>query len=340
MRKLQRTGGSTFTVSLPKEWVSELKLGPGDPVYIRQMDDASLLITSRPGQGGAGEETTIRVSPDDGPHKIARRLVSFYLIGYSTIRIAAERGKISPAQRRTIREFVKNKLVGAEMVVDLPEEIVVRVLIRYPDFSVKDAVRRMAMVSSSMVRDALRAVRELDRELAVGVVEMDDEVDRFGMYVIRQLKAAVEDRRLVREIGLSRPRDCLGYRLIVKSVERIGDHAVAIAKNLKNISRPVDRSLMHEIDRMGGFALETFGAAIESLFAGDGSSAEKILSAAEGIERTEQKIVLAITSTSSGAEHAALRLILESLRRVVEYSCDIAEVVLNLVAEEGLIRRG
>ena len=63
----------------------------------------------------------------------------------------------------------------------------------------------------------------LDRKMVQEVIAMDDEVDRFSLYTIRQLKAAVEDDNIIKEIGLKTRRDCLGYRLITKSVERTAD---------------------------------------------------------------------------------------------------------------------
>lgn len=86
-----------------------------------------------------------------------------------------------------------------------------------------------------MHSDVLRVLRESDEKLAQDVIALDDEVDRFSLYVIRQLKMAVQNERILREIGLSNPRDCLGYRIIVKFVERIADHATYIGESVTYI---------------------------------------------------------------------------------------------------------
>ena len=44
-RKLQVTGGSTFIVSLPKEWVRTNKLAQGDPVGIETMQSGQIQIS-------------------------------------------------------------------------------------------------------------------------------------------------------------------------------------------------------------------------------------------------------------------------------------------------------
>ncbi len=54
------------------------------------------------------------------------------------------------------------------------------------------------------------------------------------------MHAAVSNRVIIEEIGLSNTRDCLGYRLIVKSIERSADHAARIAKVLPTLTKPLD----------------------------------------------------------------------------------------------------
>lgn len=71
---------------------------------------------------------------------------------------------------------------------------------------------------------------DLNEELAKEVTQLDDEVDRFGFYIVRQLKAAVENEAVLKSIGLSSPRACLDYRVIVKFVERIAENTLLLGK--------------------------------------------------------------------------------------------------------------
>lgn len=335
IRKIQLTGRSTYIVSLPKWWVSEMKLKAGDPVNIYVQEDMSLLITAGKTSPRAeiGSETTLKISPDENPDKIIRRIVSLYLIGYNTIRIISEQGRISNLQSESIKNFIRKKLVGTEVVMDLPNEMVVKVILSYPELSVRDAVRRMALITKSMIEDSIANLKERDPELAKSVISRDDDVDRFSMYIIRQLKSAIVDRKVMSDIGLRGPRDCLGYRLIVKSVERIADHAVMISKNSMRLKSRVEDSLMKRLLEIKNLSLEAFEKAMESLFKEDPDLSEKVIESREIIVKTEDEIAeLVIKKPYENA--VIIRLIAESLRRISEYSCDIAEVVLNLTAEK------
>jgi len=160
-------------------------------------------------------------------------------------------------------------------------------------------------------------------------------VDRFNFYIIRQLKAAVGDERIVREIGLTKPRDCLGYRLIAKSIERIADHAVGIARNVLRIKSPLDEDICVGFREFSTFAIAGFDDAVKSLFAKDYSLADDVIERKRRIETMEREEIREILAAELDAESiSSLRLIVDSLRRTIEYASDIAEVVLNLTILE------
>jgi phosphate uptake regulator len=57
-----------------------------------------------------------------------------------------------------------------------------------------------------MHRDAMLAVRELNYDLAKEVIKSDDEVDRFSLYILRNLGMAMQNGRMLREMGLENPQ--------------------------------------------------------------------------------------------------------------------------------------
>ena len=221
-------------------------------------------------------------------------------------------------------------LVGTEILADSPSEIIMKVLLSYPDLSIQSALRRMCIIASSMHKDAMKALKELDRDLAHEVISMDDEVDRFNLYIIRQLKAAVEDESIIRDIGLATRRDCLGYRLITKSVERAADHAVEIAENTLSLKEPIETELYEKIESMSKSAVSIFNESIESLFKEEFDAANRIVQKAKMVALQKQDLIRSIIKRSQFSEISSLSLIIESVTRTVQYASDIAEIVLNL----------
>jgi phosphate uptake regulator len=182
-----------------------------------------------------------------------------------------------------------------------------------------------------MHKDALTALQNLDPQLAKSVVATDDEVDRFNLYVVRQLKTAVQNPRIIRETGLKNARDCLGYRLVTKSVERAADHAVSIAENALLLKEPVDKEILKNLEEMSNLAVSLFETSIEALFRLDFDLAESVIQKTKDVSFPMKEGLL--SSGKIGTEVANLRLVIESLRRTAEYASDIAEIVLNMTVE-------
>jgi phosphate uptake regulator len=253
------------------------------------------------------------------------------------IHIKAEKQKqLSAKQRHELKNFARHMLVGTELVIDTPQELTLQVLLSYPELSVQSALRRMSIITASMQRDAITALKELDSQHAKEVLITDNEVDRFNLYIVRQLKTAVQNPRIIKEIGLKNARDCLGYRLVTKSVERTADHAARIADNVLLLKNKLEPAAIEKLETMSNLAVSMFETAIEALFRQDYALAESIVEKTEDIISMEKEAV--VSSQKVDVEDAPyLRLIIESIRRTAEYASDIAEVVLNLTVESILV---
>ncbi|MCX8175990.1 MAG: AbrB/MazE/SpoVT family DNA-binding domain-containing protein [Candidatus Bathyarchaeota archaeon] len=331
VRKIQFTGRSTYIVSLPKKWITSLGLRVGSQLVISQQKN-SLILTPKEMVKPSTQpvEVVIKISSKDNPDTIIRKIISAYLSGYNFIRLQTKDKCISILQRNAIKELARKKLVGTEVVSESLNEIKLQVLVSYSELSVESALRRICLIASSMHDDAIQALKTLDEKLAQEVISLDDEVDRFSLYIIRQLKAAVQDEKILKDIGLSSPRDCLGYRVIVKFVERIADHAVKVAENVMNLKEKVCETVFQKISEMSSYAKNVFDESIKAFFKKDYALAEYVISKAKTIVAVEAKAVEEIQNKVRQTDISNVRMIMESIRRIAEYASDIAEIALNL----------
>jgi phosphate uptake regulator len=127
----------------------------------------------------------------------------------------------------------------------------------------------------------------------------------------------------------------LGYRLITKFAERIADHAVLIAKELIDSKRPVNLDIVKRITTMSNFALAVLDEACLSMFKQDYNSADKAIEKAREIDYLEKSIMNG-SNLRNMNDIYRIKIITENLRRVAEYSSDIAEIVLNMTVQQTL----
>ena len=331
-RKVQKTGGDSFVVSLPKSWVTDVGLRAKDPVAVMIQPDSSLLIVPRRDiRAVPKSEATLEAQGLDKDF-LLRHFISYYLAGYDTIRITLGRGDSS--LRGFIREGIRRKLVGVEIIEESSGAILTQCLSGYVDLPLKKAFERMAIIAGGMLTDSVAVLQGGYKGLAQEVVERDDEVDRFYHFLLRQLNIAVRDRSVIQEIGLTSTRDCLGYRLAVKSAERVADHAAGIATQAEVLTS-LSEAAVKRIQDMTTLSRKVFDSSISSLLRLDGKLAEEAIARTKDVLQLEVKISGEILAPRmSGAQVASTKLMLEGIRRAAEYGSDIAEIAIDLTVAE------
>src|SRR3970040_684767 len=275
----------------------DLGLKQGDQIRMIRKDSSTLEIypPKFETRSQKKEDATIEID-DEETSSIVRKLISLYFLGEKTININPKTGRLSPSQRNTVKEAVKRMLMGSEIISDSSGGITVQVLVNLLELSVDGAFKRMIHLAKSMSNDAILAMRENNLELAQEVINTDDEVDRCGFFIIRQLKIAIQNEHMLKEMGFRNARDCLGYRLVVKNIERTGDHAAFVANDVLEFKKPVKKEIVEN----------------------------------------EKRVRDASKSLKDDEEIYRIRRMTENIRRISEYASDIAEIVLNMNIEKSL----
>jgi len=332
VRKLQLVGGSTYVLSLPKKWVDDMHLKTGDPVSIVKNANNSLsLLPPASVQSTNNSRSTAIIGQKDSIESIQRKIIAMYLAGYHIIEIHTKGGRIQLNQKQAIRDLVRTNMIGTEIVESTPESITIQILTS-PELSISDALKRMFLLTSTMHRQAIDALKEMDTELGEETIHLDDEVDRFSLYIMRNLTLAVEHERVLRDIGLQKPSDCISYRIVVKSVERIADHAVSIAGRVKFLKSTLESSILQKITKLSEESLKVFEDSIEALNKRDYILADTVASDANRIAEKEKEFTDSLEESKKYS--SVIKFVLEDIRRTAEYSSDIAEAVINETVQD------
>jgi len=327
-RKIQLSGGSTYIISLPKEWVEELKIKVGENVTVVKNSNESLTLFPREHSNDKNETVAIiNSSQKDSGESVKRKIIAAYLAGYKTIRIKTKGMKIPTEHSRSVRDLVHSSMIGTEIVESSSDAITIQILTRLPELSFESALKRMYLMATNMIKESIEALEEMDIPHADEIVNMDDEVDRFGLYMRRNLVLAIENQSVLEDMGLKRPSDCLEYRTIVSKIERIGDHASLIAKRIKFVEDEIDSKIVIKIKKLSEKALQVFEDAITAVQNHDFQKGENVTESISQVINEEKEIMAKIKDTEKNS--TVIKFVLEDLRRIVEYSGDIAEIAID-----------
>ena len=331
-RRLQLSGGSTYTISLPKGWIEEFGMGVGEHVTIVRNPNRSLTLFAgggggRAGDAGSGPGAAIMVGQKDTPGSVKRKIIAAYLGGYKSIQIRSKGMRIRPDHARAVRGLVRASMVGTEVIESSSEAITIQVLARLPELSFETALKRMYLMSANMHREAIEALAEADIPHSEEVVSMDDEVDRFSLYTRRNLAASIGNAGILQDMGLKKASDCLGYRTVISRIERIADHAVLIAKRVKFMDGRIDPRILKKIRGASDQALRVFDGAIGALERRDYKAAEAVASDVRRVIENEKGVMSGVRDSTRNS--GVIRFVLDDIRRTAEYSGDIAEVAID-----------
>jgi phosphate uptake regulator len=356
LRKIQFSGKTSYMLALPKKWVEEVGLRQGDKVSISRQSNKSLLITlqdvTSPSSGmNSDRNTDVAVqllAGKDDFSTVVRKIISLYLAGYSRIHVAvAGGGRLTVSQRTVIKDAIRRHLMGTEVVSDNEEGISLQVLLGRPQMNLKDALSRMHLVAASMHTDAIDALERHDEDLVESVMENDDDVDRFGFYVSRQLNIALQGADLP-SIGFLKSFDVAGHLSAINLLENIADQACRAALQAGKISETHSfEPIVYCLKRLDQAAMRLVGDAVSALFNLDYRAAEGVASNAKLFMNEIEKEFWTIGGTlkvtkinSSFIENLLhLTIIFDCVKRTAECAGGLAEVVLNMTVERAIVQK-
>ncbi|HZB73666.1 MAG TPA: PhoU domain-containing protein [Nitrososphaeraceae archaeon] len=338
VRRIQFTGRSTYILSLPKKWMNEMNLKAGDLVNIVRDTNHSLsIVPNSLRSADSVNEATAIITHIETENSLKRKVISMYLAGYNIMHLKAKSGRISPVQRDAIREVIRRNLVGTEIIADSSEIITVQVLLTLPELSINTAVRRMFLIATAMHKDAMSALSELNHELAEAVIKSDDEVDRFSLYILRNLVMATQNERALQEMGLKGIADCLSYRVAVKSIERVADHAVGMSSKNLRLNQKITKEAFDKIQKMSQLSLSVLSDSVEAFLRRDYVLADSVVAKAEDMRNLEADVISFLDRENTAVGKSAnvdIKIILEDIRRTAEHASDIAEAAMNQTIRE------
>lgn len=330
-RKVQRVGYSTFSVSLPKNWVRESGLRQGDLVMLYPEKDGSLKLvpSNLVERKTQTEECVINSDLCTDPGMLERIIVGNYTLGLDSFSIVSST-RISRTHIDEVRK-ITHRLMGLGIVQETPERIDLQCSVDPTKFKLDMLMRRLVVIASTIYSEAMQALTESDRDLAEDAMRREDEADMMYWLAIRLLLSAQRDRTIADKIGLEEPTHILYYALISRYLEVIADHAESIArraKEFKGSERKAGRQALRNIVNLSELAHNVFLKAMDCIFTGDVDVANNVLEITKVIGSESERLMKELP------EMPILRTIVLELARIADTGSGIAVIAINKALEK------
>lgn len=333
IRKLQFTGGSTYTLSLPKSWVQSHGLESRDGVQIDWRPSGALRLTPF---DIVEDVKRISLSTNNIPEgALLDHLMGAYLSGTDRIIIQhknEERRKV----KRVVRTFQRSTR-GFEIEDESDVSITLITLLNAGELPMRSSLNQMYMQLNSLVRDTLDVLSGEDVELIEDYEEREREIDTLRFLIERQAGITLDSYKVAERLNLGR-RQAIEYSNLSRSLERMADHAhqmagLVIVDN-GTTSLAVDSVPLNQIP-IWQEAIRTLMINIRTKDAQEIEDARDSLKAAQNILKMHER------SLWSGRKEATKLLfedhVSESVRRLCAYARDFGETLLNMLAHDMMV---
>ncbi len=318
-RRIQLSGSTTLSVSLPKAWVNRFNIQKGDGVFFSDLGDGTLLLSSK-SPAVAVKTVSIDVDSFSMPDDLRRTFIASYLAGNSSFVFYSKHKISSPLQQAIFLE--SKRLMSLEVVEESDSKIVVSDFFSPKNLSLDKALKRLHSIVEKMHSELDDLL--LTRNVAAysGVVSKEDEVDRLHFLVSRQIFLALSNSSLLSELGLT-PSDCLYYFKVVSCLEKMGDDLVKASAYL-NSATGVDERFFKKVKDFNDFCCSMHSRAFNSFFDRDVKTALSVLNDASALVQKHDLLEKKLSN-----EAFQIGVALDSLHRIGLLAIEVAEVVVD-----------
>jgi phosphate uptake regulator len=328
IRKVQITGGSSFTISLPKDWIRSQAIEKNHPVGINVQQDGTLLVYPNIDNGRIEKVKFFNLDEMDSDITF-RILIGAYLMGYSGITIKSP-DRIPDELYDTVMDFTQ-KAIGPEVIEESDRMIIIKDLLNPTKMPFDKTFERMYIMVRYMHSDAIDAVVSGQTSQIEDIESRDLEVDRLNWFLAHQYNI-INDSLFSNGPDPSSD-DSEFYFVTSKILERIGDHSVIIAKNSKKILEKNSHSRIQEkIHMASDLALELLDRSVNAWFHKDLKAANDTIDGIDPLRRLCEEIDN-LSHTDDEEDSLAMGRIVDSIQRTGEYSTDIAENTINYLID-------
>ena len=227
VRRLQKIG-STFLISLPKDWVVSNNLEKNTEIEL-ETGQNTLSITANKELRPTKEVVISYPLPKE--ENIVADITGAYLLGYDMIKIQSN-SNIPIKDRDNIRNSMR-RLVGMEIVEEDASTVNMQFLLDATTLNPQKILKQMNTIVLGMYSDVLASLLSKDKSVLSTISSRDVEVNRQYFLLVRLIRSTMIDKRLASVFNLENI-DVLDFRIAANLLEGAGDTVVELANALYN----------------------------------------------------------------------------------------------------------
>ena len=213
-RKIQLIAGTTYSVSLPKEWVRKNNLKEKNEILFYEKNDRTLVISPYAIEGKKLNEISLDI--DKYISAIDQILFAVYYLGIENISLFSKKELTKDVKSR-IRKTI-TYMSGTEINYEDKQKIIIKVLLDKSKVDVFQVLYRINLIIESSILNILE-------QLNINEIRINEnEIDRLYHLITKIILLSIIDSNILNSSKIKNVSLIPAYFLISKRLENIGDN--------------------------------------------------------------------------------------------------------------------
>ena len=219
-RKIQLIAGTTYTISLPKDWIRKYNLKEQSILSIKEIGDGSLaLFPSTNVKEKNKEKITLNI--DDYGANIGQVIFGAYYLGFENITVFSN-NDINDELRGLIKKVIVY-MSGTEIILEDLKQIKIKVLLDRSKINVNQLFLRINIILNATIHHLRDKIKMKD------ISRNEEEVDRLYHLISKMILLSSVNSEILITSEINNIFYILPYFLISKRLENIGDYLQSLA---------------------------------------------------------------------------------------------------------------
>ncbi|MBI2572471.1 hypothetical protein HYV86_01315 [Candidatus Woesearchaeota archaeon] len=219
-RKIQLVAGTTYQLSLPKQWVVKNNLKEGKELLVVERSDRSLLITTIDEK--SLERKQISLPLDELETSVDRVLFTLYYLGFEDVELFSKK-EIAKSVRMRVRQTLAN-MSGTEVTYEDPYKITIKILLDRERIDAIQVLYRISLIIGQSILSIENTPHLEDLDLN------EREIDRLYHLICKILSLSMINTTLLHTSKIQNTGIITNYMIMAKKLENIGDRVYFLGK--------------------------------------------------------------------------------------------------------------
>jgi len=325
-RKLQKIGGDTLYVSLPKRWTSRMQLKQGDRVTLIPQPDDSIYVYPTARQERP-REIMLEINSKDPKQSLRRGVTAAYVDGFDLIKLKAKE-RLTEEQHDSIREIIGD-LFGLEIIEVTGSTVTIQCLLTRT-LPIEKTIQRIHNVVLSMFAETVSALEMQDINQVKGIGRRMSDIKRLSLVTNRLLRSVILFPRSALQMKVSLI-DCVDYLRILHIISEIAYNVSKISEGVTTlVGEKSSKFVLGPLLQTCVPIQELYDRSIRALISKDIMLANGVLDS----EITLEKLLEICIEADEKSKISCLALshayiLVDNLKQIRQYSVEIAEIAID-----------